>query len=216
MKKVASKLLYLRKDRGLSQKQVASDLSVSQSLLSHYEKGIRECGIDFLSKAADYYDVSTDYLLGRAYEMENNQSSDLLGDESDEKLLGNGSVTANLSKKLVINSLTLIFDILNSCGKKEALSVMSFYFSLCIYKAFRMLYRTSGSNEGFFNTERDTFPYCIDSEISLTEMKLIKLLKDSSSSEPLPTITHGYLNEKYPRYASSLLNILHNVDNKIT
>ena len=57
-------ITFLRKERGLSQKQVASDLGISQALLSHYEKGIRECGLDFLVKTAEYYDVSTDYLLG--------------------------------------------------------------------------------------------------------------------------------------------------------
>lgn len=40
----------LRKERRLSQKQVAADLGISQALLSHYEKGIRECGLDFLVK----------------------------------------------------------------------------------------------------------------------------------------------------------------------
>ena len=58
-------ITFLRKERGLSQKQVAADLGISQALLSHYEKGIRECGLDFLVKAADYFEVSCDYLLGR-------------------------------------------------------------------------------------------------------------------------------------------------------
>ena len=38
----------LRKERGITQKQAAEDLGVSQALLSHYEKGIRECGLDFV------------------------------------------------------------------------------------------------------------------------------------------------------------------------
>lgn len=58
-------ITFLRRERGLSQKQAAKDLGISQSLLSHYEKGIRECGLDFLIRAADYYEVSADYLLGR-------------------------------------------------------------------------------------------------------------------------------------------------------
>ena len=32
-----------RKERQISQKQAAADLGISQALLSHYEKGIREC-----------------------------------------------------------------------------------------------------------------------------------------------------------------------------
>ena len=54
----------LRKSKGISQKQAAIDLGISQALLSHYEKGIRECGLDFLIKLSDYYEVTCDELLG--------------------------------------------------------------------------------------------------------------------------------------------------------
>ncbi|MBO5934378.1 MAG: helix-turn-helix transcriptional regulator [Clostridia bacterium] len=60
----ALRLTDLRKEKNLSQKEAASCLGVSQALLSHYEKGIRECKLDFLKKACDYYDVTSDYLLG--------------------------------------------------------------------------------------------------------------------------------------------------------
>lgn len=61
-------LALLRKERGLSQKVVAGELGISQALLSHYEKGAREPGLDFLCKAASFYNVSVDYLLGRSSE----------------------------------------------------------------------------------------------------------------------------------------------------
>ena len=54
----------LRKKKGISQKQAAKDLGISQALLSHYEKGIRECGLDLLIKLSKYYEVSCDELLG--------------------------------------------------------------------------------------------------------------------------------------------------------
>ncbi|MCD7774665.1 MAG: helix-turn-helix domain-containing protein [Clostridiales bacterium] len=60
----AVRLTDLRKEKNLSQKEAASCLGISQALLSHYEKGIRECGLDFLKRACDYYDVTSDYLLG--------------------------------------------------------------------------------------------------------------------------------------------------------
>jgi transcriptional regulator with XRE-family HTH domain len=58
-------LCELRKERGLSQKDAAQALKISQALLSHYEKGIRECSQSFLLKAAEFYEVTCDYLLGR-------------------------------------------------------------------------------------------------------------------------------------------------------
>ena len=45
-------------------KGAAARLGVSQALLSHYEKGIRECGLDFVTRAAKLYHVTCDYLLG--------------------------------------------------------------------------------------------------------------------------------------------------------
>ena len=60
----SERMLNLRKKKNISQKEAAQSLGISQALLSHYEKGIRECGLDFLVKAAAFYDVSTDYLLG--------------------------------------------------------------------------------------------------------------------------------------------------------
>lgn len=61
----AARLTKLRRERGMSQKDAAKMLGVSQSLLSHYEKGIRECSLDFVCRASNFFDVSCDYLLGQ-------------------------------------------------------------------------------------------------------------------------------------------------------
>ena len=58
-------LSHLRKQRRFSQKKVAADLGVSQALLSHYENGAREPGLDFVCRVSAYYGVSTDAILGR-------------------------------------------------------------------------------------------------------------------------------------------------------
>ena len=57
-------LSLLRQEKGVSQRKAAADLGISQALLSHYENGIREPGLAFVTKACDYYHVSADYLLG--------------------------------------------------------------------------------------------------------------------------------------------------------
>ena len=84
-------ITFLRKERGLSQKQVASDLGISQALLSHYEKGIRECGLDFLVKAAEYFEVSCDYLLGRTVQrrLASVSAEDLPESDEIRHLMGN-------------------------------------------------------------------------------------------------------------------------------
>lgn len=54
----------LRRSHNITQKKAAADLGVKQALLSHYENGIRECGLDFLIRLSEYYGVTTDELLG--------------------------------------------------------------------------------------------------------------------------------------------------------
>lgn len=44
----------------------ATGLDISQALLSHYQTGAREPGLDFVARICDYYDVTADYLLGRS------------------------------------------------------------------------------------------------------------------------------------------------------
>ena len=61
-------LSLLRQEKGVSQRKAADALGISQALLSHYEKSIREPGLDFVVRACDYYGVSADYMLGRTAE----------------------------------------------------------------------------------------------------------------------------------------------------
>ena len=46
-------LAMLRKEQGISQRKAAGDLGISQALLSHYENGIREPGLGFVTKVCD-------------------------------------------------------------------------------------------------------------------------------------------------------------------
>ena len=86
----ANRITSLRKEKGLSQKEVAISLGVSQALLSHYEKGVRECGLEFVVSCADYFGVTTDYLLGRQdskYGLINEEEKyRLLESAADEKI----------------------------------------------------------------------------------------------------------------------------------
>lgn len=69
MKSQLSKNLgNLRKEKQLNQRTVSADLGVSQALLSHYENAAREPGVDFITRACDYYGVSADYMIGRSQE----------------------------------------------------------------------------------------------------------------------------------------------------
>ena len=59
------RLKELRKNKGISQLRLATELNTTQNTISRYETGEREPGIDELIKIADFFNVSVDYLIGR-------------------------------------------------------------------------------------------------------------------------------------------------------
>lgn len=62
------RLRCLRKKRGYSQRKLGNDLGLSESLIGMLETGDREPRSETLSQIADYFGVTTDYLLGRVEE----------------------------------------------------------------------------------------------------------------------------------------------------
>lgn len=59
------RLKKIRESKGLSQKQLAIFLDVSQGAVGNWESGTRMPNLEILGKIADYFDVTTDYLLGK-------------------------------------------------------------------------------------------------------------------------------------------------------
>lgn len=58
-------LAELRSEKGIYQKELALYLNVSIGTISNYEKGVHYPDLETLCKLADYFGVTTDYLLGR-------------------------------------------------------------------------------------------------------------------------------------------------------
>lgn len=59
------RLRDLREDNDMSQQQVSEILKIKQTVYSRYERGFQTIPLEHLIKLADYYGVSTDYILGR-------------------------------------------------------------------------------------------------------------------------------------------------------
>lgn len=62
------RLKELRDERGITQQEIANKTKISRSVLSQYENGIVEPTANVVSKLADFFGISTDYLLGRTDE----------------------------------------------------------------------------------------------------------------------------------------------------
>lgn len=59
-----SRIRLLREKRGLIQERLATELGITQQMLSKYERDVTFIKVDVLKKIAEYFNVTTDYLLG--------------------------------------------------------------------------------------------------------------------------------------------------------
>ena len=96
---VTDRLKSLRNSKKLSQKDFAQALKVSQQTVASWESGRTEPSNTALKAIADYFNVSTDYLLGRG-----TTKAPALSDEQTTVLRG--------------------FDSLNSAGRNALMAVL--------------------------------------------------------------------------------------------
>ena len=73
----------LRKSKGLNQSELASMLEISNQAYQKYEYGTAEPNYDTLCKLADFYGVTTDYLLGRDPNPLSNIRLDIIGTDDE-------------------------------------------------------------------------------------------------------------------------------------
>lgn len=193
-------ITLLRKERNISQKQAAADLGVSQALLSHYEKGIRECGLEFLVKTADYYNVSCDYLLGRCAEPMGRAEAPASVSAAAET-----ADTVTAGQKILLDSQKLIFSLLESVGDKALEKNIRGYLSLAVYRIFRVIYSANPRNDRrFFTVDSCAADGYILSAMELKKSRAAAAAENGEMHNV--TITTNMISEQYPEYASSLLN----------
>jgi len=210
----ARTISLLRREKGISQRVAAGELGVSQALLSHYENGQREPGLSFVVKAADFYGVSADYLLGRTMNRDG-EKLDLpdVSEMHDNTL--RGSVMGAIQRKLVMNSISVLFELADKTKNRALLSEISEIFSLCVYRMFRCVYHFGNVNPPeLFGTPEGRYTALCDAERALCEVRIRDAL-GSSEGEAVPITVNG-LKRDYPVFFQSLITLLHNVDEKLS
>ena len=65
MPNFSTRLKELRNQANLSQQELSKIMGISKSSINMYERGEREPGLETVGALADYFDVRTDYLLGK-------------------------------------------------------------------------------------------------------------------------------------------------------
>ena len=185
-------LALLRKERGITQKQVA-----------------------------DYYGVSCDYLLGRSADRSGQTISVADLPETGASTSGSvyrGSVLPTMYKKLIENSLDILYDKLQESKDKQLVIQISQYLMLAVYKVFRRLYDASPKNAvGMFRVGAARWQGNADAAMHVAEAELAAALtgedggKDSLDPATLSLSTER-LTQDYPRHATSLLNLVKNAE----
>ena len=220
-------LTLLRKEKGISQKSAAEQLSISQALLSHYEKGIRECGLDFLVRCADFYNVSCDYLLGRSPDRQGStitiedipDAEDIAGKQN----IGVEAILPVLNKKLIANSHSILFDILSRVNNKALTTEVSAFLTLSVYRMLRVLHSGNPKNqEAMFGVPSHACPQYSDAAMQIAEANAYAIARGQAFHGNTPVkdkeglqISTELIGERYPLQATSLLNLIQNAESRV-
>ena len=210
-------ITLLRKEKKLSQKQVANDLEISQALLSHYEKGIRECGLDFLIKIADYYNVSCDYLLGRTPQ----RYTDITDVSDDTSKSKSDAVSQIVNKKLIQNTQSVLYDYLIKIGNRKLSNYVSNYLMLATYNIFRKVYSANDNNpQDMFAVHKDVYDGFSTAAMQVLSTRIAcatdlscesDFIKQSGNFE----ISPDELATEYPQLASSVFNLIQHAESNM-
>lgn len=210
-------ITLLRKEKKLSQKQVANDLEISQALLSHYEKGIRECGLDFLIKIADYYNVSCDYLLGRTPQ----RYTDITDVSDDTSKSKSDAVSQIVNKKLIQNTQSVLYDYLIKIGNRKLSNYVSNYLMLATYNMFRKVYSANDNNpQDMFAVHKDVYDGFSTAAMQVLSTRIAcatdlscesDFIKQSGNFE----ISPDELATEYPQLASSVFNLIQHAESNM-
>lgn len=210
-------LLSLRKERKLTQKQAAKELGISPALLSHYEKGIRECGLQFVVRAADYYHVSCDYLLGRTTDR-SGMAPELVSPQGvhrhpDKPL--ELSAHEDQRQKQILQAVHILFRMLESCEHDRLTQEATHALSVLIYSLFRELCgQHPQTSRSLFSLPTHKVSVLANAAISRSVARVSELAQGypvqedaGLSPEAIPSLSKEQLRRDFPFFMSSLTRL---------
>ena len=110
----SERIKNLRKSRHLTQEELAKKLDVTKQTISQYERGVRRPDVPTIDALCDFFNVSSDYLLGR-----DDVTVRLVGQDALEVL---DYFDMNDMQMEQLRRLAEYFSRLNGIGKTEALN----------------------------------------------------------------------------------------------
>lgn len=203
----------LRHDKNISQRKAADDLGVSQALLSHYENGIREPRLDFVVKACEYYDVSSDYILGRTSVRENPMTPGAGVLSIDKKQDGDKlSIEGSESIRNLQSAIVVLYNIAVDLRGRSAANEIVKFLGIAAYKVFRYI----GIDENDLLGEWITVPECsvnsrCDAAMRLIEADLLEKLSPDNENK----MTTDKLKCDFPAVCDMMKKLVEKIDLEI-
>lgn len=200
----AKNLALLRQNAGISQRTAAAELQVSQALLSHYEKGIREPGLDFVVRAAEYYGVSTDVLLGC-------QPPTRQPQHAQPGSVGLLNPYAREVQQDLWDTMGILLDALDRNYDPDVFCFASIYLAETFYELIRYYSRlTDNYAPDFFHLDEKSFSAgAVNSDMAWVRSQYLMALHHFKERQGLlPGLTPEELQERYGDALPSLLRLL--------
>ena len=131
-----------------------------------------------------------------------------------------GSTLPILNKKLIANSLNIIFDLLQKVDCQDLTNQVSLYQMISVYKMFRLLYAANAENTAsFFSVSENCCQGFSDASLNIIEANIRSIIsgKPVEGMTPLENeealrISFEALNSNYPLFASSLMNLIRSAE----
>ena len=217
---LGERLAELRKLNDDTQQTLADKLGISVWSVRAWEQGKSYPFSNVLLAICKLYGTSADYLLGRTLTRDGTTiAPEELYDLSDEKDNSmRGSVLALLSKKLLVNSVGMLFDLLGKTGSREAIRASSNYLSTAVYKVFRRLYQANPSNNpDFFSVPARQFAAGLpEADMACSEVELCEALAGQGKDKSrMPELSHDILARDYPVLYQSMFQLVHTTGERI-
>lgn len=120
---LAKRLAVLRKQKKITQDEIAKFLGITRPAYTAYEKGRRHPDYDTLRRIADFFNVSTDYLLGRTDDpspkIKEPTNQEILEIMKKEGIMFDGTPLDEEDKREIIDVMKIAWKIVQEKKRKE-------------------------------------------------------------------------------------------------
>ena len=134
-----------------------------------------------------------------------------------------GSVLPVLNKKLITNSLNILFDLLQKAKNKALTAEVSSFLMLSVYRMFRIVYNANPKNQqSLFTLPKSVANAQAAAQMTLNEANVAVIVSgenvkgtDTLKNTDELYMTTDSISGDYPQMASSLFNLIQNSENKL-